>query len=165
MALDFFEAKCQLPPTDQTLFGICDDPNGGRAFLNLEENEQHRWGATVKNELRHPVVFTAVDKCVLNDHDLPGYGRCDAMLTTSNHLYLIELKNQRKGWTQDAVTQLETTIRLLKEHHDISSFKRKKAFACNKKHPQFTCIDNEENLSFFRKTGFRLDIHAEIVII
>ena len=88
------------------------------------------------------------------------------MLTFAESLYLVELKKQGTGgWISDAKGQLENTIRLISENHDLSSFRYKKAFACNRKHPSFTGIDIAERRSFFERTrGFRIDVQAEIVI-
>ncbi len=94
-------------------------------------NEPDTWVAEVKNENALPVVFTAIDKCVLNDSDYPGRGRCDGMLTTERHLYLVELKDSKDGGNPK--DQLLSTIDFISENHDISEYKLKKAFACNKR--------------------------------
>ena len=88
------------------------------------------------------------------------------MLTFTQSLYLVELKKQGVGgWISKAKEQLENTIKLLLESNDLSNFRYKKAFACNKKHPNFTVIDTAERKLFFKRTnGFRLDVQAEIVI-
>lgn len=88
------------------------------------------------------------------------------MLTFSESLYLVELKKQATGgWITGAKGQLENTIRLISENHDLSSFRYKKAFACNKKHPNFTVIEAAERKAFFDRTkGFRIDAQAEITI-
>ena len=68
-------------------------------------------------------MFTAVDKCVLLDSEFEGHGRCDGMLTTDIHLYLVELKNQNPPWRTHAIDQLESTIQILRDNHNISKFK------------------------------------------
>ncbi len=164
MNLNFFNPACQSPPITEKRFGLCDNEDNTPAFPKTTAPEEE-WIATVKNDEALEVVFTAIDKCVLQDHEFKDRGRCDAMLTTERHLYLIELKNQRASWQTQAKEQLRSTIDFLSDNHDISQYKLKKAFACNKKHRKFAHIDNEEGLAFFRSTGFRLDIQAEIVII
>jgi len=64
-----------------------------------------------------------------------------------------------------AVAQLESTIEFFKENNDITKYKHKKAFACNKRSSRFQEIDNEFNLRFFRKHSFRIDVQAEIIVI
>lgn len=86
------------------------------------------------------------------------------MLTTENHLYFVELKNQEPPWQTHAIEQLYSTIQIFMENHDISSYKKRKAFASNKKRDRFVVINNEFNKSFFRRTKFRIDIQTEIVI-
>ena len=163
MSLDFFQNECQEPALSNIEFGLCDDENGGIAYTDIANS--NKWIATVKNDSQQPIVFTAVDKCVLFDNEYIGRGRCDGMLTTNNHLYLVELKNQIPPWQSHAIEQLESTIQFLLDNHDISLYKKRKAFASNKKRDAFVVIDNEFNMSFYRRTTFRIDIQAEIVII
>ena len=92
-----------------------------------------------------------------------GRGRCDAMLTSDELLYLAELKDRgSSSWRADAIEQLKSTIEFLRQHHDLTPFRHKKAFACNKKRQSFQQIDHEERLRFFRTYGFRLDLQATI---
>jgi len=160
--MNFFDTTCQEPSFQHKLFGICDDQNGGKAFTDTVNLS--KWIATVKNDDQKQLVFTAIDKCVIKDHEENDRGRCDAMLTSDNSLYLVELKDATSHWQKEAVDQLVSTIEFLQENHDISGFKHKKAFACNKRRPRFQEIDNELNLRFYRKYGFRIDVQAEIII-
>lgn len=161
--MHFFNTACQEPPFNHTLFGLCDDENGTRAYTNIDNPPS--WIATVKNDTAKTIVFTAIDKCVIKDHEFPGRGRCDCMLTTSDLLYLVELKNKTSPWQPHAIEQLESTIQFLIANHDVSSYKHKKAFACNKKRERFAVIDNETNNHFYRTYRFRIDIQAEILIV
>ena len=163
MSLNFFRADCQFPPISINTFGLCDNQDGTRAYPDTANPDD--WIAEVKNETNIDIVFTAVDKCVLLDHEYPGRGRCDGMLTTDNHLYLVELKNQKPPWQSHAIDQLNSTIDFLNNNHDISQYKKRKAFACNKKRDKFVVIDNEFNKAFYNRTTFRIDIQAEIVIV
>jgi hypothetical protein len=163
MSLNFFRADCQYPPISLDTFGLCDNEDGTRAYPDTANPDN--WIAEVKNEGNMDITFTAVDKCVLHDHEYPGRGRCDGMLTTKNHLYLVELKNQLPPWQSHAIDQLDSTIDFLVNNHDISQYKKRKAFACNKKRDKFVVIDNEFNKAFYNRTTFRIDIQAEIVIV
>ncbi|MBP7679380.1 MAG: hypothetical protein KA096_03080 [Bacteroidales bacterium] len=164
MCLDFFQLACQEPAITSAEFGLCDDQNGGRAYTDILDH--NKWIATVKNNKELSIIFTAIDKCVIQDNEYPGRGRCDCMLTTSKHLYFVELKDKFPPWQAEAIEQLESTVQfLLESNHDISQFKLRKAYASNKKRDQFVVIDNETNASFFRRTSFRLDIQAEVVML
>ncbi|WP_233238244.1 hypothetical protein [Bordetella sp. LUAb4] len=161
--MNFFEQACQQGPFTQTSFGICDDEDGGVAYVTLVTPPP--WGATVSNPRQEAVTFTAIDKCVIKDHEEERRGRCDGMLTTAKHLYMLELKNQGSGWRQDAIEQLKSTLRFLQDSEaDLSGFRYKKAFACNRRHRAFAVIDNEVKKGFFTEFGFRLDLQATIVI-
>lgn len=163
MSLNFFNVECQYPPISASRFGLCDDKNEERAYPDLENDST--WIAEVSNREQHEIVITAIDKCVLNDDEFEGRGRCDCMLTTETHLYLIELKDKWPLWQEEALNQLESTILFLNENHDIGKYKKKKIFACNKRKKRFVEIENEDNLAFMRRTGFRKDIQAKIVVI
>ena len=119
----------------------------------------------MKNTSDLPATLTAIDGCVILGEELLGIRRCDCMLTTSEHLYLIELKDENKHWKTGAIAQLISTIKLYIDTHGRGSFKHRKAFACNRQFPRFQEVDHELNLLMFRKYGFRIDAQATIVVI
>ena len=164
--MNFFNGQCQKGPFAQELFGVCDDQKGQVAYVDPDAANADKWIARVENAKQIPVTLTAIDKCVLQDTDAPGRGRCDAMLTTDRLLYLLELKDQRSDWRQHAYEQLESTIQFLHEAHpaDIKRFTTKKAFACNRKHPAFVVLEPELKLRF-SKYGFRIDTQATVVVV
>lgn len=161
--MNFFDPACQEAPRTDLLFGICDDRDGKPAYTLVSTAK--KWDATVSNPNLLAIQFTAIDKCVIKDTEERGKSRCDGMLTTSSHLYFIELESGASGWIPDAVEQLESTIQLFQEHHRLSDFKHKKAFACNRRHPRFTEIDQATNLRFYRTYKVRLDIQANVVVV
>ena len=163
MSWIFLDTTCQESSRNEVEFGICDNEDGTKAYTDISNSEN--WIAKVLNPNEIDVSFIAVDKCIFQDSDEPGRGRCDGILLTDDQLYFVELKNQKKSWINDAISQLESTIDFFKESHDIQEFKHKKAFACNKKFKYFQEIDNELNLEFFRKHKFRIDIQSDIIII
>lgn len=159
--MNFYDPKCQERPINSAEFGLCDGDT--IAYTNCDEPST--WIATVRNSGRLSLTFTAIDKCVIKDEHEMGRGRCDGMLTSSEHIFFVELKNQSKKWMPEAIDQLESTIQFFIEHHDIHIYKHKKAFACNKRRSRFQVINNELNLKFFRKYAVRLDIQAEIIVV
>lgn len=164
MNVDFFETECkEIARTDDT-FGICDDDNGEKAYTTIED--RNKWIAIVKNNTQKNVSFTAIDNCieVFKKGTSNQESTCDGMLTFEETIYLIELKNQKSNWMNKAIQQLENTIKLILKHHDLTDFKYKKAFACNKNHPRFATIDHERNKRFFKEYGFRIDVQATITI-
>ena len=163
MSYTFLGSPCQEPPRIDKEFGLCDKEDGTKAYTDNSNSQD--WIANVQNLTEKEVSFIAVDKCILKDTDEPGRGRFDGILLTNDQLYFVELKNQNKSWITDAIEQLDSTIDFFKESHEISDFKHKKAFACNKKHQHFQEIDNELNLTFFRKHKVRIDVQAQIIII
>jgi hypothetical protein len=166
MSVNFFETDCKEESRNDKQFGICDDQNGTIAYTDIFDSK--KWIAKVKNDKGIDVTFTAIDNCIviLKEGTKDKESSCDGMLTFAQSLYLVELKEKGSGgWISDARGQLENTIKLISENHDLSNFRYKKAFACNRKHPSFTVIDTAERKSFFERTGgFRIDIQAEIVV-
>lgn len=167
--MDFFNAQCQSGPHTQDVFGVCDNQAGQAAYVDTNPaNAAQKWIATVKNAQQVPVTFTAIDKCVVQDGDAPDRGRCDAMLTTSTSLFLLELKERgaKSDWRRHACDQLESTIQLLMEHHpaQLERFTRKKAQACNRKRPQFVELEQELKRRFSRY-GFHIDTQATVVVV
>jgi hypothetical protein len=164
--VNFFGANYQHGPFTDVRFGIGDDQPGLPSYVDTANTS--KWIATVQNTAQTPVTFTAIDKCVIQDGDEPGRGRCDGMLTTNHLLYLLELKDQNSGgWKAHAIAQLESTIQFLLEHHEheVKQYRKKKAFACNRKHQPFQTIDNDLQNLFFRTYGFRLDARATVVLV
>ena len=102
---------------------------------------------------------------MIQDDEALGRGRCDGMLTTGDLLYLVELKDQEPPWRQHAIDQLESSIRFLLDHHDVSRFRHKKAFACNKRRQVFATIDNDLQLQFRRNYGFRIDVQSTVLVL
>ncbi len=163
MIINFLEPACQEPAIVHDLFGLCDDNNGNKAYSNFDNPQ--KWIATVKNPNKASLIFTAVDKCVIKDTEQKDRGRCDGLLTSAEHIYFIELKDERSSWIKGAIEQLESTIQFYIDNHNLSVYKHKKAFACNKQHSKFQETDNELNLHFFRKYKVRIDVQAEIIVI
>lgn len=166
MSVDFFGISCKESSKTDKLFGICDDQNGKKAYTNTAD--RRKWIATVINDSNIEITFTAIDNCiiVLKEGTKNKESTCDGMLTFTNSLYLIELKEKGPGgWLPNAQDQLENTIRLLYSNHSLAQFRHRKAYACNRKHPNFTVLEAEKRKDFFNRTnGFRIDAQAEIII-
>ena len=165
MSLDFFKNSCQEIPENKREFGIRDDIPNSKAYLDISNPDL--WGATVKNHDEFDIVFTAVDKCVINDNEYEERGRCDGMLTTEKHLFLVELKDKSKTNKTEILKQLTDTVEFLYKFHEteLKNFKHKKVFGCNKRHSKFQTIDNEQQKKYFAKYKFRIDVQGEIIII
>ena len=163
MPINFFAPACQEQPISVPIFGICDDRLGGKAFTNVHEPEI--WVATVENPGCLLVQLTAIDHCLpMLRADQSMDNRCDAMLTYSENLVFIELKVVGKQWVKEAIAQLEATIQHFIASHDPSLFSKKRAFACNRRHPRFAEMDMEKKQRFYHAYRFRLHIGATIKI-
>jgi hypothetical protein len=75
------------------------------------------------------------------------------------------LNTSRKEWIKESIEQLESTIELFQKSHDMSQFRHKKAFACNRKHKHFQAIDHEQKKSFFERYRVRLDVQGEVIVV
>lgn len=160
-----FSGQCAEPPRTDAEFGICDPQDGSKAYTDVVDN--NGWDATVINADQQEVTFTAIDNCMvfLREGSKDQHRSCDGMLTTSEKLYLVELKNKGSSWISDGIEQLESTMNLIiASGEDLSRYRYKKAFVCNRKHRHFEELGNERNLRIFRTYGFRLDVHATVKI-
>src|SRR5947209_8313519 len=129
MSINFFSAACSEAPRKDTRFGICDDQDSTKAYTDTANSD--KWIAVVRNENSEEVIFTAIDNCtsVLKAGTNQRESTCDGMLTFRNRLYLVELKDQNqrtRRWIDEALGQLENTIKLIAENQ-LSAFGHKKA--------------------------------------
>lgn len=160
--INFFQANCQSN-TSATSFGICDNQNGTPAFIDTVNPNQ--WIAKAENDNDLTVTLTAVDNCIpVLRQDGTMDNRCDTILTYTDNLIFVELKNQRADWITHAILQIETTIQHFIANHNINNFKHKRAFAANKKHPHFQFGNPERSQRFFSSYRVRLNIEATIKI-
>ena len=130
MAINFFEQQCTAT-TSVSIFGIYDIPPA-----SLDFNNSDIWIAWVDNEEETEITFTAIDKCL----NIPwGEGeRCEAMITYSDAIVFIELKDSDGGrWPGKARDQLTNTITLFKRDADIATFRRLYGHIANKQRPYF----------------------------
>jgi len=165
MSVDFFNTPCKESALTNKEFGICDNEDGSKAYTDVDDS--HLWIAVVNNETQIEVTFTAIDNCIeiLKEGTKDKESSCDGMLTFKKSVFLVELKNQGTGgWLSTAIGQLKNSIRLLSENNNLDDVRFKKAYACNRKHPNFTVMEVERKRKFYDETGFRIDAQAEIVI-
>ena len=145
--------------------GIQQGENGTMARTTLENEED--WNAVVTNETGKAMTFMPLDHNIVI-HPTPDttYSLCDGMLYESNKDFLafIELKVRKESWMNEAVTQLRSTIELFSENHDISEYRKRVAYAANKKHPRFNSSHKEIMQNFRNDTKFRLLIQNNIEV-
>ncbi len=166
MAVDFFQEKCQIRNIREKRFGICDEEDTNvKTPAYIETRDESKWIAIVKNETENAIHFTAVDNCVvITRPDGNMENRCDAILRCGDHIVFVELKDQQKDWITHAVDeQLQNTIDHFKENHNIQAYKYRRAFVCNRKHPNFKTSYKDKMNTFYKKNGIRLNLMQEIV--
>lgn len=164
MKIDFDKPSCQTAGILHPVFGLVDPQDKGPAYVSISNKDE--WVAEVENRSGQPLHFTAVDNCVeiMRPDGQMDY-RCDGLLTGAGYLIFVELKDQRGEWIQHAVEhQLMTTIIHFKDNCDIGRYKKRYAYACNKRHPQFQYSHMALMEEFRRSTGVRLCIVNKIVI-
>ena len=165
MKVNFLSDEC-VTTTSARYFGICDDDDKRPAYLHFSPGDG-LCIAKVTNTSQIPVIFRAIDNCidVLRDSgDMES--RCDVLLECEQNLIFIELKNKLGRWKAEGIDQLEKTLQLIIDSHPeyYSSFKKKRAFVANRKHPNFQEVENETMARFYKKYKVRLEISADIKI-
>lgn len=162
--INFFETQCQTVLNDK-LFGICDDKPSSPAYIEIDNPSI--WIATVQNENEITLTFTALDNCIIFlKEDGNKAKRCDVMLFYEDTLFFIELKDvMTSSPNEGAYEQLEETIKQFIANHDISVFKKRKAYVCNRAKRKFQKIENETQQRFYQMYGFRLHVEGTIKIV
>ena len=164
MKVDFFVEECRTDNISSPRFGICDPGNHLPACVSHDNEDT--WVAVVENQSGKAINFTAIDNCIeIRRENGEMDNRCDAMLTNPDTIIFIELKVQDKDWIHHAVNvQLQSTIDHFKANHAIEKFRRRIAYACNRRHPQFQYSRMELLNEFRRRNGVRLNIVNTIVV-
>ena len=162
--MDLSKPNC-LSATNEIVFGLRDDGNTLPAYI--DSGDKKKWIATVINEHAKAITVTAIDNCIKvyrKNGELES--TCDIMMNTGEGLYLVELKSKVSDWQSGGVEQLESTIILLKAHANefYSSFKRRKAYVANRRHPRFHHAEIEDMERFRDVHKIRLYLEATIPI-
>jgi hypothetical protein len=157
MAIDFFNPRC-ITVTSENIFGICDVPPATLVFDNSDG-----WNVWVDNEAGIEITFTAIDQC-LTIPRIDGE-RCEAMITYSDVLTFIELKDRDGGrWAGKSRDQLINTIRLFKRDANIVVYRRLYGHIANIQRPNFKAGNNSFFQKFEDETGFILRVSDVIKI-
>ena len=159
MKIDFFDKKYNPTTTTEPLFYIADEQLEQPAYV---KNVKFDYSvAEVRNRERKSVIFTAIDK---NVDIAPSQGRrCDGMITFDSAIFFIELKDQKEGWKTAAFEQLKNTIHIFSENHNVLDFGKKRAYACNIRHPRFQKFAHED-IAKFRKENYGFIPFSEATI-
>lgn len=166
MSVDFFTNTCQETPTTELSFGICDDQNNTRAYLDFTISS--KLVAEIENPNLQSIVFTAIDYCIdLLRPDGTRDNHCDGMLTYSDSIVFVELK-ERKGkagtWIPHGEKQLRAVISHFENNHDINIYSSKRAFLSNNKKPFAHSFQGNRIRRFKLDTGIDLFIMNKIII-
>jgi hypothetical protein len=145
-------------------FGICDDTSYPHAYTDHIDNT--KWIVPVFNSMQIDVLFIPVDKSLYITKS-PGMmqSTCDAILVYEDNVVFVELKESGSPWISKAIEQLKITIEVFGKNHDLFSYKKRRAFAANKKASAYAYNLQDEMDDFKRLTGVRLIIEANTIII
>lgn len=166
MSADFFNSTCQEPPTTETSFGVCDDQNNSKAYLDF--TTPANWIAEIDNASEVEVIFTAIDNCIdLLRANGTKDNQCDGMLTYTGNIIFVELKESKgksRKWLRHGEKQLISAISHFSNNHDITVYPVKRAFLSNNKKPFAHSSQGVRIRRFKRITGVDLYIMTKIVI-
>ncbi len=166
MKIDFLKEE---EIVTESYFGICDESNDTvkmPAYVNTCDTNSSNWIAKVTNNSGKPIGFIAVDYNIeIRRENGDMENRCDALLHNDEYIIFIELKDKKDDWIKLAVEkQLLTTINIFKSCHDITKFRHRIAYVCNKKHPNFAVSNKEYMQRFKNEHNIRLIIGCNITI-
>lgn len=170
MKVDFFASVYQREqPRKDLVFGLNDadqqNSKQGMAYSTTDEADKP-WNACVNNKEGHEVLFTPLDhNIIIRPTSSETYSMCDGMLQHGHEwLAFVELKVVGKGWIQDNIRQLESTISLFRENHDYKAFRHREAYAANRRFPTYQFSHKVQMNEFHGRTKFRLLIENSIKV-
>jgi hypothetical protein len=157
MSVNFFNNTCK-EDTNSDKFGICEGNGQSPSFIS--QNVTDKWIANVQNNEPKFISFYAIDHCIVikkpnGDKDM----RCDAMLTYTDNLVFVELKESRSDWIGEGIQQVANTIKVFKDSHGFDQYPKRRAFIANRKHPSFQYSHKELMEKFRAENGVRLILH------
>jgi hypothetical protein len=166
--IDFYKPACQ-DITSSRLFGLCDDEDvpPAKTPAYLDEINSPIWIAEISNPTEKDVTFTAVDNCVeILRPNGEMDNRCDVMLTTSEDIIFIELKDRisTHKWVAEGGNQLYVTINHFIANHAVAHFIRKRAYLANKQRPYFNNSVGNIAQKISDDTGFIFQVKRQIEI-
>ena len=158
MQVDFFKFAKQVTPVKE--FGLVDK---APAEINYDEAQKDSWNAIVECNNRDDYNFVPLDKklkimAAFNKEE----SLCECLLNTKETIAFVELKERKKQHTQQPIEQLENTLRLFKQNHNIDDFTYKQAYICNRKRPHYNEARNSVCTDFAKRNGVALHIGIEI---
>ena len=158
--IDSFSADYTSRKLSARFFGIIDE----RPACVTTDVNQKDWDAVVENPESLELSFVPLDhQIVIHPTPETTYSLCDCMLYQEAHwLALVELKDQAKGWLEDAIGQLKSTIKLIRENPKTSEYSLREAYAANRQHPTFRHSAKSRMNEFRNETKFRLIITNRI---
>lgn len=152
MSVDFFKYAENVAPVLE--FGLIDETPAKVVYDNKDE-----WNAVVKSNNRNDYVFAPLDKKLRVPKEHGGEeSLCECLLRTEKTIAFIEFKARKTQHTQKAILQLENTIRIYKQNHNIDAFDFKLAFICNKKRPYYNESKNSVCSDFTKRNNVALHI-------
>lgn len=168
MSVDFFSGVCQNGLSSQDIstaatFGLCDDRPRDRAYLDYATPA--KWIAIIDNRPQYEVTFTSIDKCLeIRRPDGTLESRCDGMLTYTDSIVFVELKEKNRSFLEEGLGQLETTILLFLAAHPARTYLTRKAYLANSRHPRFAATRSTRVQQFRDRTGIIPLVQNNIVL-
>lgn len=154
--IDIFDPTFVTCVCSDRLFGI-EDMFPAHVVIR---GDRKQWNAVVDNTNGLQIMFVPLDHHIdIHPSTDTTYSLCDCMIYREGHwLTLIELKDQARGWLEDAIRQLKSTIRWMKDNPRVSQFSIREAYAANRRHPHFQSSEKSRMNEFRKETSFRLII-------
>ncbi|NDW13201.1 hypothetical protein D0T50_09875 [Bacteroides sp. 214] len=168
MPINFFDEDAKTN-SSSSIFGICDDPSPSTTPAYIDENkdnEDKKWIGVVHNSATQSIDFYPIDNCVpLLRPNGDKENRCDGVLSYSNNLIFVELKERGgSGWIGIGRNQLTITLQRFRENHNISDYTKIEAYICNKLRPISSKNHANEIQKFKDETGLILNVQRNIHI-
>jgi hypothetical protein len=169
--ISFFAKAIHQNSTTSIEFGLCDDPPPAKNPAYIDESDDTKWIATIKNNQENTITFTAIDHC--KEFEFPKKGgnaieigkRCDGVLTIDDKIVFVELKERAySGWIKGADEQLRSTIDFFSQHSDAKKYLTRQAYIANRMRPITKTNQQQRMDKFLNDTSYDLKIENRIII-
>jgi hypothetical protein len=166
MPVVLFNAGCRTESNSEK-FGLCDDPPPARNPAYIQESDELKWIAIVKNADKAECSFYAIDHChnvIMLRPDGKQEKRCDGMLHYDNNIIFVELKDRNRNRLGGGRKQLAKTIQAFFDNYDKNNYNKIEAYISNKQRHPLNKNNTIEIQKFKNDTGLILNVSKEITL-
>lgn len=166
--IDFFSEQWHSERSAAALLLIFDEGGEGDMARMTDDNSVQRTSVALYNDNHKIIWFLPVDHNVeiKKENSTDDESVCDYIFTVNDIEQIVfgEIKNRKKQWINDGISQLGNTIEIFKSNHDILQWNSRRAFVSNRFFPHHRQCTITREEQFRDKYKVRLYVQNSIVV-